>query len=257
MKAPVCGILSQYMPPENLQHGEISPKTDVWGCGVVALELLTGRPSRPNGDGKRDLCKISLMCILQLGLVIGLIFAVGFFGVGVKPAWVAQARWGDVIDEVNNTNGNNNNNNNGNIIMGMKELDAKISRSITSEADASGCRTSAAEEDAENADADADFDEDDFFFVRKMRSRLSQPKASKSRRFALMRGPLNAVWIPRVIKIELFVINMQALEPSGAQRCPNSTLREPARAQRCPKSSFWGVISSCYNYSMQIPRKSP
>jgi serine/threonine protein kinase len=48
----------QYMAPEYLKSGEISPKTDVYGCGIVALELLTGRHSRPEGDGKQDLKKL-------------------------------------------------------------------------------------------------------------------------------------------------------------------------------------------------------
>ena len=46
---------TQYMAPEYRDHGEISPKTDVYACGIVALELFTGLPSRPDGDATRDL----------------------------------------------------------------------------------------------------------------------------------------------------------------------------------------------------------
>ena len=35
----------QYMPPEQLSGGLLTPKTDVWALGVLLWELLVGRPA--------------------------------------------------------------------------------------------------------------------------------------------------------------------------------------------------------------------
>ena len=32
-----------YMAPEQIQGGEIGPKTDLWACGVMVYEWITGR----------------------------------------------------------------------------------------------------------------------------------------------------------------------------------------------------------------------
>ncbi|XP_058069864.1 probable LRR receptor-like serine/threonine-protein kinase At1g56130 isoform X2 [Magnolia sinica] len=58
LKVYACSESSGYLPLEYAMRGHLTEKADVFGFGVVALEILSGRP---NADTSLDQDKIYLL----------------------------------------------------------------------------------------------------------------------------------------------------------------------------------------------------
>lgn len=53
----VLGTIA-YMSPEQASDSDVGPATDVYSCGLLLLEMLTGRPERSAGDPEQVLAEI-------------------------------------------------------------------------------------------------------------------------------------------------------------------------------------------------------
>ena len=60
-------MCSGYMPPEYVMHGQFSVKSDVFGFGVLVLEIISGRKNSSFQNGENIESLLSYVSIFIFG----------------------------------------------------------------------------------------------------------------------------------------------------------------------------------------------